>query len=195
MTACFAGRPHPSLPAEGAGTRLARETGELAPTITDRDTARFLSTDFKRRTLEDWERKKTLILPEDGRGLGGRGYPDPEIIPWCDLLNEIPGVCTLQSCAGHGPEDSGGAMRSGHLWLLLDAEMSAAFDARAWELVADSEHIERASRIYSPWGQEVTNIVFAGNERGMLDESMQLVLDFLASLREDPALLDRADPS
>jgi hypothetical protein len=164
----------------------------LAHTSTDRHAARFLSADFKRRTLEEWERKKTLILPEDGHGLGGRGYPDPEIIPWCDLLNEIPGVCTLQSCAGHAPEDCGGAMRSGHLWLLLDEKMSAAFNARAWELVTAAEHIERASRIYSPWGQEVTNIVFAGNERGMLDESMQLVLDFFASLREDLARLDRA---
>jgi hypothetical protein len=103
-------------------------------------------------------------------------------VPWCDRLNALPGVCTVQSCAGHTPEETGGGFRSGHVWLLLDEEMSTAFDTRAMELAAQEEHIERVSRIYAPWGQEVTSITFAGNERGLLDESMRIVLEFFLSL-------------
>lgn len=153
--------------------------------------ARHLRPETKRRTLEEWDLSKSGPLPAAGRGLGGRGYPDPDMICWCDHLNAIPGVCTLQSCAGHGPEDSGGGMKSGHLWLLLDEAMSDAFDTRALDLASETEHIERVSRIYSPWGQEVTSIVFAGNERGLLAESMRIVLDFFRTLREERQTRER----
>ena len=44
-------------------------------------------------------------------------------------------------------------------------------------------HIERVSRIHSSWGEEVVEVVFAGNERGLLAESIGLVTDFFMSLR------------
>jgi hypothetical protein len=42
--------------------------------------------------------------------------------------NAIPGVCTLQSCAGHVEN---GYLRGGHLWRWLDGPMSARFNRRA----------------------------------------------------------------
>ena len=103
----------------------------------------------------------------------------------CAKLNAIPGVCTVQSCAGHGNPSS--VESPGHVWVRLDRAMSAAFDAKALELAAHTKLIERVARIYAPWGQEVASITFAGNERGLLTDSMRLIVTFFRSLAEEIA--------
>ena len=109
------------------------------------------------------------------------GYPDQDILSWCDKLNAIEGVCTIQSCAGHGPETNG-CYAAGHLWLRLDPVLSAAFEERVFELAQDTRHIERISKIYQSWGHEVTAIEFAGNGHALLTESMQVIYGFFESL-------------
>ena len=137
----------------------------------DLDSARYLTPEAKGLELERWASLRT-------RGGGGAGAPDPEIFPLCDDLNVLPGVCTLQSCAGHRRN---GTFWPGHVWLWLDRRTSERFDRRASELAA-SAVIERVSRIYAANGQEITAIEFCGNERGLLAESKELLRRFFYSL-------------
>jgi hypothetical protein len=106
------------------------------------------------------------------------------MLPWCDRLNAIPGVCTLQSCAGHAASD-GGVIAPGHLWVWLDRETSDAFDANAFHLAVKTRYIERVAKEYTAWKQEVASITFAGNERGLLHYSMSIILAFFESLRRE----------
>lgn len=132
---------------------------------------RYLTSGLKQSILPPWEREKV-------NSLGRHGSPDLEIIPLCDALNALPGVCTLQSCAGH---KEGSRFICGHLWLVLDESTSHAFEQRAFEL-AYHENIEWLSKVYSSWGQEVVCIEFLGNERGLLQASMEIILRFFESL-------------
>lgn len=138
-----------------------------------RSRGRYLTTAAKRRELFCWERIKTRPLPPGD--LGGRGFPDPEIVPWVDRLNELPGVCTLQSCAGHATGNSAG------LWIWLDRETAGRFDTQAFAL-SSMPGIEEVSRSYKAWGQEVVVVTFQGNERHLLAPSMAVILDFFCRL-------------
>lgn len=140
---------------------------------------RYLTPFEKERVLTEWRetlRSMPKAVPSDG---DERGYPDPPIVPWCEELNDVTGICTVQSCCGHKRLD--GTFVSGHLWLRLDKEMAARFDMQALAL-AGASGIERVSRLYSQWGAEVVEIVFLGNERGQLERSMQSILGFLRTL-------------
>jgi hypothetical protein len=102
--------------------------------------------------------------------LAGRGWPDPEITPLCDKLNAMPGICTLQSCAGHGGNPGG-------LWIWLDEDTSRKFDQ--WgHVLANMEGIEVVSRKYTQWGQEITAIDFDGR----LENACRSVLFFFSAL-------------
>ena len=134
-------------------------------------------------------RKATALaaFAEDRRSMiaattrsGERGFPDADILPWCDQLNALEGICTLQSCAGHLRSD--GTLVSGQLWLWLTPDISREFHFRAFELARHSPRIERVRTIYTQWGQEVAAVTFAGNERNLLAESMQLVVAFFSDL-------------
>ena len=109
---------------------------------------RFLTVDGRRDILAEWERTKEQWRKGVVRGAG---EPDADIIPWCDLINSLPGVCTLQSCAGH--------KTGGHLWLWLDEQRSREFDRWGYVL-ARMEGIETVARKYGSWGQEITAIEF-----------------------------------
>lgn len=143
--------------------------------------SRFLTEDEKRAEIAEWE-AACRAWPSASGDVGGRGFPDPDMIPWCRAVNAIPGVCTVQSCAGH--ESPGGYYSPAHLWLRLDPAMSAAFNAEALRLSANTARIEQVSRVYTSWGKEIASITFAGNERDSLNESMALIVAFLQSLRE-----------
>ncbi len=140
---------------------------------------RHLSDKEKAQTLAKWER--THAGPLD-TGKGGCGYPDPDMIPCCEELNAIPGVCTIQSCAGHGTERS--VESPGHLWIRLGPCMSEAFDRAAFRLSAHP-CVEQVAKVYTAWGEEVTSITFAGNERNLLAKSLHAVLLFFYSLQHE----------
>ena len=133
----------------------------------------------KAEILEGWEeRKRTLINPE---AKGGLGYVDPDIVPLCDALNQLPGVCTLQSCAGHSAEDSDGPIYPGELWLRLGPGIKGRFEAVVRQLAANTS-IDRVGKIYWEDGKETVTITFKGNELGHLAESSAVVLKFFEKL-------------
>ncbi len=80
-----------------------------------RDEILHLTPEGKVQEMAWWEEAKA-----GPRGKGGRGFPDDRIIPLCDRLNMLDGVCTLQSCAGHAPTESRDWTYPGQLWLWLD---------------------------------------------------------------------------
>lgn len=146
---------------------------------------RYLSPTAKRRVLGEWARILATSPPKQNGG--SRGHSDPDIIPWCERLNALPGVCTLQSCAGHR---RGRWRDPAHLWIWLDRPMSELFDRQALGL-ARNPLIERVERLYTSWGSEVAAITFAGNDRDLLGESMNVVLAFFESLARANATDDQ----
>jgi len=142
--------------------------------------SRHLTDAEKAQILSEWSRLQRTLRPIDRDVPGCRGYPDRDILPLCDALNAIDGVCTVQSCAGHGsPED---VQATGQVWVRLSLAMSRAFDVLAIDL-ARQPLIEGVARRYQPYGQEIVDVQFQGNERGKLAESIRLVIDFFESLR------------
>lgn len=135
----------------------------------------------KAEIIERWdERKRTLAAP----GVkGGLGYVDPDIVPLCDGLNRLPGVCTLQSCAGHSAEGSDGPVYPGKLWLRLGPEIRGRFEAASRELAADAL-VERVGKIYWEDGKETVTLTFKGNESGYLAESSGVILKFFEKLHD-----------
>ncbi len=141
---------------------------------------RHLTREAKRRELERWARLRTEHIDAPGVPDPSQpGHADPDVYPLCDRLNALTGVCTIQSCAGHALDD--GWLRTGHLWLWLDAATAEKFDRQAWAL-ATAPSIERVARLYLPSGQEISCIEFAGNERGLLKDSSDTIATFFASL-------------
>ena len=139
----------------------------------------FLSREEKLRELERWfALLGTRRWQHNGRG-AGRGLPDAEMVPWCLRLNAIPGVCTLQSCAGHG----GAARRdTGSLWLRLGARVyRELLPHRAQDLLA-VRGVERLQTIYCKDGRAVVALTFAGNERRRLQASMTGIARFFEGL-------------
>ena len=110
----------------------------------------FLLADSKKRIVTEWERMK-----EQWRMgvICGSGSPDADIILWCDQINKLPGICTLQSCVGHET--------TAHLWLWLDEQRSREFDKWGYVL-ARMRGVETVNRKYGSWGQEITVIEFDG---------------------------------
>ena len=139
---------------------------------------RYLTPERKASILSEWE--STLRSTANKDHPGGRGYPDQDMIPWCERINALPGICTLQSCTGH-VRRPGHVMMPGQLWLAVDEPTSQAFDRRAFELSAQNG-MERVYRLYSSWGQEIIDITFAGNKRGRFHTSMETICAFLESL-------------
>lgn len=161
---------------------------------------RYLSSAAKKiAELESWEKAKADYLANPPSGfVGGHGYPDPEIFEWCDKINTIEGVCTLQSCAGHrcsqalhcahcGAYTAGGVGAwpehawSGQLWLWLDEVQSRMFHEHALELAAHPL-IEKVSVFYHVEGKEIVDIVFKGTDQ--LDASMTIISQFLRNPSE-----------
>lgn len=138
---------------------------------------RHLDVEEKSRLLAEWAVTLEENAPLTERG--ELGFPNPLIVPWCAKINELPGVCAVQSCQGHRKDN--GNIASGVLWLRMDYETAARFDDEAFCLAAEPG-IERVSRIYQAWGEEIATIDFDGNERGTLDQSMELILGFLEGI-------------
>lgn len=148
------------------------------------DRPRYLTPDTKDRELASWMEARGIFLtqfPVESRaGLGGRGYPDPEMFEWCDLLNAtFPGVCTLQSCCGHALPEYGSVHAPGSFWLWLSQPMSRMFNRFAFDL-ARQPCMERVTRIYHDVGQEIADLQFKGLERGVAQfhESINVIVAF-----------------
>lgn len=145
-------------------------------------TRRYLTPETKQRELVMWEDRKAAFASGLWLGepipthvpLGGLGYPDPLMYRWCDRLNKIPGVCTLQSCCGHEVD---GTHYPGQLWLWLDKGMAQAVYPHIFTLL---EHrcMEGVRTLYLRGGREVLDVTFHGEERGLLQPSMRHICGF-----------------
>lgn len=152
------------------------ELAVLAPAAPNR----HLTEDRKQQILRVWHGYRLQVAPPGKEG--GHGYQDPAITPWCDRLNALAGVCTIQSCAGHNFPN--GSRTSAHLWLRLIEPLAVLFRREAFGLASDTRHVERLATIYEPTDGEVVEIIFAGSERNRLDESMVRILEFFRSLSD-----------
>lgn len=144
--------------------------------------AGHLTLGEKRRHLETWQR-----LRGQYDDFTRPGTPDPDIYELVSRINDLQGVVTVQSCAGHRadePKADGMNPRPAILWLRLSASMYRAFVARASEL-ANDPLVEDVTIRYGrePLGP-VAEIIFVGQERGRLHQSGETVLSFLTSLSD-----------
>ncbi len=144
---------------------------------------RFLTPECKAIEMEAWQQilKKWAAAGRPHRP--DVGTPDASIIKWCDRINEIDGVATLQSCTGHLLKND--YQSGGHLWLWLDEQKSNLFRRNAFALALTPDKlIEQVSIIFSSWGQEVAEIVFRGMNCSpdVFNESMRAIYSFLTLL-------------
>lgn len=160
--------------------------------------SRYMTATAKALELASWERAKAERLSAPPSGfVGGHGYPDPEIYSWCDKLNALHRVCTLQSCAGHvcTPEshcdycaEALGVgvnyisaeqrhVMNGQLWLWLDEKLSRyVYDNTRF--LAALPGVEKVSMLWHVEGREILDIVFRGAGTGELDTSMKGIMLF-----------------
>lgn len=142
---------------------------------------RFLTQYEKDNYIKEWEDGLTKYeWQRYNSKLGGRGYPDADIVPWCQKINLLNGVCTLQSCAGH-KYDENEYYYPGELWLRFDQHMNIAFENKVLKFVKNSL-IEKVSKLYRQDGTEIIEIIFQGNERGKFHESIEFIYNFISSL-------------
>lgn len=162
----------PQLPAS-AGQALQLADNELPTTMA----SAFLTRREKLRELEQWFAiLGTRRWQRDVRGRSGRGQPDADMVPWCLRLNGIPGICTLQSCAGH--RFTRDRCDPGNLWLRLDRSLYAAvFPHRLAKLVAVAG-VERVQMLRAMDGRRIVAIQFAGNGQDRLARSMRGIVGF-----------------
>lgn len=148
---------------------------------------RYLDHSEKKQHLEFWSSQREK---HPCGGIGGHGFPDPEMFDVCDRLNGMDGVCTTQSCQGHreGQYESDGV-----LWLRLVEPLARRFYAAA-PLLARHKRIISVAAI---WGREaddaeVWEIIFFGYYRGAkpfvatMDSIVRFVADLAAPSRETP---------
>lgn len=166
--------------------------------MTVRIETRFLTPEEKEDELRRF--RELRATPEAYRtahpdAAGGEGYLDPEILPLCDALNEIPGLVTVQSCCGHrymAPTElePGWVIHPGILWLRMSEDLARSFEAEVGRLLS-SEMIHRVSKLYAYEGgrrpHEVVEVLFSGYESVwepgfMLDSSRQHLTAFFRSL-------------
>lgn len=147
--------------------------------MSEKDWGRYLVDTEKAVVLASWNEtleSSTWCATNDP---GGYGYPDADMVPLVARINAMPGICTLQSCAGH--RNAPDHFYSGRLWLRFSAAVSRAFERRAFVL-ASTSGIEMVRKIYFPPEYEVIDITFVGNEQGKLAENIEKIIDFLAGL-------------
>lgn len=140
----------------------------------------FANPDVRSKILSEFAelRKQTAI----GRCLGGKGYPDLDILPFCDWLNSFDGIYTLQSCAGHRASASE-VLSQATLWVWINARFLTLFNLRANRL-AQEPLMEQVKVVYTQQGEFVA-IIFKGNENDRLFESLGILRGFFSCLLED----------
>jgi tRNA(Phe) wybutosine-synthesizing methylase Tyw3 len=148
----------------------------------------YLTPSRKRIELAYWMevrvKRDAMTVPP----IGGHGYADPEIYALTDRLNALPGVCTLQSCAGHvvdAADGSGPYHMRASLWLWLSGEMMKRFRAHVWELASYHQLIERVAILYLHGAsaedrREIIDITFAKGEH--FEIASGLIGDFFTRL-------------
>jgi hypothetical protein len=146
---------------------------------------RYMTQAAKVEELLAWEAAKRARAENPPTTFtGGLGYPDPEMFAWCDRLNALSRLCTLQSCAGHRCTpalqcsyceseaartgfDPDAHVWNGQLWLWPDEKLGRWFQHAAPELAA-LPGIEKVSVFWHVEGREIIDIQFEGAGHGKL---------------------------
>lgn len=156
---------------------------------------RWLTSAEKLREVEsfaDYRRDPQHFRTAHPDAHGGEGYIDPEVLPLVDALNEIEGVCTVQSCCGHRwpiPGDPHGSesFHPGQLWLRLSEHVSRGADEHMAELLAQKPTIQHVRKLYSYQGMsephEVLDVMFA---EGAVEEAQDVLVPFFGALSSAP---------
>lgn len=106
----------------------------------------------------------------------GAGSPDPAIFSLTDALNDLEGVCTVQSCAGH---IRAGTIYTAHVWLRVSRSVLQSMLQSASKVVQHDEIEELAVRYGREKTGPIIEIMFAGDERGCLARSSSIVLQYV----------------
>ncbi len=121
-----------------------------------------LTPEAKVQVLAEWQAAK------DGpRGAGGSGFPDDAIIPLCDQLNGLDGICTLQSCSGHPRTRTQRWASPGQLHVWLDEWCFVRFLLVADD-IARMPLIDDVCVLFGRWddARAVVSIFFLGADKG-----------------------------
>jgi len=150
--------------------------------------SKFLTQKEKKAELTTLRALYRTAVPGDAKA--GQGFLDAEMIPFLEQINELRGVCTLESCAGHphseqsSDPDTVSVLSCGYLQLRFYQGLMAKFRSRSGELV-NSDFIESVSIKFFPDEdgdtKEIAFIEFKGRERDLLNESMNFIVTFLKS--------------
>lgn len=123
--------------------------------------ARYLTPETKEHELKLW-RDTVRTAPRTGPLLpGGSGGVDAEIVPYCTRINNVPGVVTLQSCAGHLQDRT--HHTAGQLWIAFSKPMAHAAYI-GLPVLALHPRVDRLSFIWVG-GREIFDITFDGLNR------------------------------
>jgi hypothetical protein len=146
--------------------------------------SQHLTLDEKVHHLAEWAEKRTT-MPHTTVETGGHGLPDAEVFTLTDALNALPGVCTVQSCAGHRLRsviDGEEYRQPAGVWLRLGPEAFACFMEQA-PLLARTPGIE-AVRVLFSTGHigPVVEVDFRGNDcdTADLERSAATIVSFFA---------------
>lgn len=107
-------------------------------------------------------------------------YMDDGMTEWCDRLNAIPGVVTLQSCTGHKTGDRGGTGQvhgyemPGSLWFRVERFSNA-------EWLAAQPTIDQVAHLFGRDRLPLWEVLFLGRNRSEqhLQESMRVIEEAL----------------
>jgi len=147
----------------------------------------------KAAEMRSWEVTKQQPLPDTFTG--GHGYPDPEMFPWCDRLNALSRLCTLQSCAGHRctPElqcshceaehlrlgaEPEAHVWNGQLWLWPDEKLARWCYDHLSSLALLKPRIDKVGLLWYVDNKEIIDIQFQGAGHGQLENSMSNLCAF-----------------
>lgn len=147
---------------------------------------RYLTPEGKVAELEYWRSaQRTSVRPPGDAG--GHGFVDPEIVPWCDVLNAIDGVCTLQSCCGHrtpSADGEGDHVWNGQVWLWLSEPLAMAVYKHIGSLGRSALFDSVALLFGKGQGErEVLDVTFVPKP-GNMDRAMKALADFLRTVRD-----------
>ena len=154
---------------------------------------RFMNEIDKAAEMRGWAMAKQTPIPTGF--VGGRGYPDPEMFAWCDRLNALSRLCTLQSCAGHKctPElhcepcsdwatfSAGGGgehIWNGQLWLWPDEKLARWCYDHLPSLALLKPRIDKVGLLWHVECREIIDIQFQGAGHGQLENSMSNIVAF-----------------
>ncbi len=151
---------------------------------------RHLTEGLKAAILKGWEQRKVETAGRPWES----GFPDPDVFLLCDQINAMPGICTVQSCAGHRkpcPDGESAWASEAHVWVRLDVRIEPAFDYAAFDL-AGQPNIYGVGKRYCPTDGAVATVDFAGldvagtdeHRQAALQDSMERVARFFAFVSE-----------